>query len=53
MQYHQRTGKVSFVCGVVVGVIDANQESNGLSTEPCGTPALGLIWLERELFTLT
>ena len=22
-------------------------------TEPCGTPALGLIWPEKELFTLT
>ena len=34
-------------------VIDVNQESNGLRTEPCGTPALGLIWLEKKLFTLT
>ena len=34
-------------------VIDVNQESNGLRTEPCGTPALGLIWLDKKLFTLT
>ena len=33
--------------------IDMNQESNGLRTEPCGTPALGLIWLDKKLFTLT
>ena len=25
----------------------------GLKTEPCGTHALGLIWLDRKLFTLT
>ena len=34
-------------------VIDINQESNGLRTEPCGTPTLGLIWLDKKLFTLT
>ena len=34
-------------------VIDINQESNGLKTEPCGTPVLGLIWLDKKLFTLT
>ena len=34
-------------------VVDVNQESNGLRTEPCGTPALGFIWLEKKLFALT
>ena len=27
--------------------------SNGLRTEPCGTPAMGLILSERKPFTLT
>ena len=34
-------------------VVDVNQAINGLRTEPCGTPALGLIRLEKKLFTLT
>ena len=34
-------------------VIDINQKSNGLSTQPCGTPALALIWLGKKPFTLT
>ena len=34
-------------------VVDVNQESNGLRTEPCGTPAFGLIWVENKLSTLT
>ena len=29
------------------------RKSNGLSTEPCGTPATGLILSERKPFTLT
>ena len=29
------------------------RKSNGLRTEPCGTPALGLIWLDKNPFTLT
>ena len=29
------------------------RKSNGLRTEPCGTPALGSIWLGRKPFTLT
>ena len=29
------------------------RKSNGLSTEPCGTPAMGLILSERKPFTLT
>ena len=33
MQYHQRSGIVSFVCGVLVV-----RKSNGLRTEPRGTP---------------
>ena len=53
MQYHQRTGIESFVCGAVLEVVDVNQESNGLRTEPCGTPALGLIWVEKKMLTLT
>ena len=34
-------------------VVEVNQESKGLSTEPCGTPALGFIWLEKKPFMLT
>ena len=34
-------------------VIDVIQKSNGLRTEPCGTPALGFIWLDKKPFTLT
>ena len=34
-------------------VIDVNEEINGLRTELSGTPALGLIWLDRKFFTLT
>ena len=34
-------------------IIDVNQESNGLRTEPCSTPSLGLIWLDKKLFTST
>ena len=34
-------------------VIDVNQETNGLRTEPCGAPALGFIRLDKKLFTLT
>ena len=34
-------------------VVDINQESNGLWTEPCETPALGFILLKEKLFTFT
>ena len=29
------------------------RKSNGLRTEPCGTPALGFIWLDKKPCTLT
>ena len=51
VQYHQRIGMRSFVCGAVL-IIDVNQESNGLRTEPCGTLALRLIWLDKKFFAL-
>ena len=53
MQYHQRTGRENFVCGVVWKIVDVIRKSNGLRTEPCGTPALGFIWLDMNPFTLT
>ena len=34
-------------------IVDVNQKSNGLMTEPCGTPALGFTWLDKKPFTLT
>ena len=34
-------------------VIDINQTRNGLKTEPCGTPALEFIWLDKKPFTFT
>ena len=50
-QCHQRIGILSFVFGEVL--VSHIRESNGLRTEPCGTPAMGLILSERKPFTLT
>ena len=45
-QYQQRNEISIFFCGEVF-------EDDGLRTEPCGIPALGLIWLDMKPFMLT
>ena len=53
MQYPQRTERKNLFVVRSWEIVDVSHKSNGLRTEPCGTPALGFIWLDKKPFTLT